>query len=224
MLNETTPPEGRLTRRDSQRKYRAILAAGTKLFIERGFVQTSMDAVSQEASVSKRTVYVHFNSKEELFSAVVRGLCNEVVPEEVSHLGSPDGGPLEVLTELGTVFLTSIYTPEMVSLFQMVVSDSRQFPEIGKMFLDGPVRRSQGIIHAYLQTQVKLGKLHFKQPDLAAVQFMGMLKTDLQMRLLFSQKIKLPRARLREIAACTADLFLHGAAPLSGAATGNWLK
>ena len=213
MLDGIKTAEGRLTRRDSQRKYRAILAAGTKLFLERGFVQTSMDAVSQEAAVSKRTIYVHFNSKEELFSAVVRKLCNEVIPSEVSHLAAQDGNLQDVLAELGTVFLTSIYATEQVSLLQMIIADSRQFPEIGKLLLDGPVRRSQGIIQDYLRAQAKEGKLQFKNPELAAIQFMAMLKTDLQLRLLLSQNIKVTRAKLREIAVCTADLFLNGAAP-----------
>jgi len=197
----------RLTRRDSQRKYRAILDAGIDLFLEKGFVQTTMDAVAEKASVSKRTVYGHFNNKEELFSAVVREMCSKVLPEEIITL---DGRPDEVLTELGATVLSTIYAREMIELFQTVVADSRQFPEIGKLFFDGPVTRSHVLIGKYLTEQVKAGNIKVKYPEMAAQQFLGLLKTDLHMRLLFSQKPRVTKAMLREIAARTAEVFLHG--------------
>lgn len=199
----------RLTRRDSQRKYRAILDAGIELFVEKGFVQTTMDAVAEKASVSKRTVYGHFNNKEELFSAVVREMCGEgkVLPEEVI---ASEGTPEVVLTELGAGALANFYAKDMIALFQTVVADSRQFPEIGKLFFDGPVTRSHMLIGKYLSEQVAAGTIKVKYPDMAAQQFLGLLKTDLQMRLLFSQKPRITKALLHEIAARTAEVFLYG--------------
>lgn len=199
----------RLTRRDSQRKFRAILDAGIELFIEKGFVQTTMDAVAEKASVSKRTVYGHFNNKEELFSAVVREMCGEgkVLPEEVI---TSNGPPEVVLTELGAGALANFYTKDMIALFQTVVADSRQFPEIGKLFFDGPVTRSHTLISAYLSEQVAAGTIKVKYPEMAAQQFLGLLKTDLHMRLLFSQKPRVTKALLHEIATKTAEIFLYG--------------
>ncbi|HEV2573483.1 MAG TPA: TetR/AcrR family transcriptional regulator [Beijerinckiaceae bacterium] len=200
----------RLTRRDSQRKYRAILDAGIDLFLEKGFVQTTMDAVAEKASVSKRTVYGHFNNKEELFSAVVREMCGQgkVLPEEV--ITTSHGTPEAVLTELGAGALANFYAKDMIALFQTVVADSRQFPEIGKLFFEGPVTRSHVLIGKYLAEQVEAGTIKVKYPDIAAQQFLGLLKTDLHMRLLFSQKPRVTKALLHDIAARTAEVFLNG--------------
>jgi AcrR family transcriptional regulator len=48
-----------------------LIEAATALFAERGFVETSMDAVGGRAGVTKGGVYFHFRSKEVLFFAAV---------------------------------------------------------------------------------------------------------------------------------------------------------
>ncbi len=61
------PPPTRLT----DRKRDAIVQAAIGEFREHGFNGTSMDRVAAAADVSKRTVYNHFPSKEELFEAIL---------------------------------------------------------------------------------------------------------------------------------------------------------
>lgn len=60
-------PISRLT----DRKRDAIVQAAIGEFREHGFNGTSMDRVAAAAEVSKRTVYNHFPSKEELFEAIL---------------------------------------------------------------------------------------------------------------------------------------------------------
>lgn len=50
----------------------AVLEAAAEQFIQRGFVQTTIDDVAAAARVSKGTVYYHFADKSDLFEAVFR--------------------------------------------------------------------------------------------------------------------------------------------------------
>jgi AcrR family transcriptional regulator len=52
------------------RRRAAILDAAEKLFIRKGFENTSIDDVAKEAQLTKRTLYQYFPSKEDLFYAV----------------------------------------------------------------------------------------------------------------------------------------------------------
>ena len=61
-----TPPT-RLT----DRKRDAIVQAAIVEFRANGFVATSVDKVAARAEVSKRTLYNHFPSKDELFAAIL---------------------------------------------------------------------------------------------------------------------------------------------------------
>src|SRR4051794_37109139 len=61
----------------SERKRAAILAAATGVFLEKGYLGTSMDEIAAVAAVSKQTVYKHFADKERLFSEIVTNTVNE---------------------------------------------------------------------------------------------------------------------------------------------------
>ena len=49
-----------------------LLAAALDLFVERGYAATRLDDVAARGGVSKGTLYLYFDNKEELFKAVVR--------------------------------------------------------------------------------------------------------------------------------------------------------
>ncbi|WP_310631044.1 TetR/AcrR family transcriptional regulator [Paraburkholderia sp.] len=58
----------------TDRKRAAILEAAIEEFLAAGYDATSMDRIAARASVSKRTVYNHFPSKEALFAAILHRL------------------------------------------------------------------------------------------------------------------------------------------------------
>ncbi len=65
--NERKEKEKEIRRND-------IIGAAEKVFFSKGFDAATMDDVAKEAEFSKRTVYVYFNSKEQLyFEIMVRG-------------------------------------------------------------------------------------------------------------------------------------------------------
>src|ERR1700684_4273946 len=50
-----------------------IIAAASKLFYGEGIGRVSMDAVAQKAGVTKRTLYYHFRSKDDLVTGYLYG-------------------------------------------------------------------------------------------------------------------------------------------------------
>jgi AcrR family transcriptional regulator len=57
----------------------AILEAARAAFAERGFHETSLDAVAERADVSKALLYEHFASKRELFVAMLEMHVHELI-------------------------------------------------------------------------------------------------------------------------------------------------
>lgn len=57
--------------RDKSKKRAAIIEGAIDVFISMGYELASMDKIAETAGVSKRTVYNHFGSKENLFQAIV---------------------------------------------------------------------------------------------------------------------------------------------------------
>lgn len=62
-----------VSRKDTQGK---ILSAAYRLFYQQGYSRVSVDAIAELAEVTKRTIYYHFKSKDEIIAGVM----------EVQHL------------------------------------------------------------------------------------------------------------------------------------------
>ena len=69
-----------------------IVAAALDEFVERGFAATRLEAVARRAGVTKGTLYLYFDSKEDLFKAVVRETIVPVIAQgealAQAHTGS----------------------------------------------------------------------------------------------------------------------------------------
>jgi len=213
MLRTQSRTDASVMRSDSRRKRDAVLDAAMDLFIEQGFGATSIDSVAARANVSKATVYAHFENKDALFAAVMKLACNMVVPASLADIDPDDEEIGTVLRRIGLIFLESIYRAQKVSLFRAAIMDSVKFPEVGRMMCDGPVARSHEQVGQYLAKQVAAGRIVLPCPDMAASQFLGLLKTDVHMRLLLNQPASISRARLRRIVDCAVEMFLNGALP-----------
>lgn len=85
-------PAGSTSRRLLSRDERqaSILRAAAVAFARAGFAATSMEDVAAEAGVTKLIVYRHFDSKEELYRAVLAGVSDRLRAEFVKGRDQPD--------------------------------------------------------------------------------------------------------------------------------------
>jgi AcrR family transcriptional regulator len=70
------PPPGRRLRRADRREQ--ILAAATRAFARTGFAATSLDDIAAEAGISRVILYRHFDSKHEMYRAVLDRACTRL--------------------------------------------------------------------------------------------------------------------------------------------------
>ena len=165
------------------RAARALDAAQT-LFGERGYGATSMDAVAAAADISKATLYAHFNSKQTLFAAMIRRECQRcmaqmALPDDVHELELESA-----LLRIARSFLGVLAEPRVLAIFRMVVAEAARFPDLGPIFYDsGPGTTAAGVTD-YLARAHRQGMICADDPALAAYQFLGMLRGDLQLRML----------------------------------------
>jgi TetR/AcrR family transcriptional regulator, mexJK operon transcriptional repressor len=125
------------------RKHRAITDAAAALFLEHGYLGTSMDDLAAQARVSKQTIYKHFGDKESLFIEMVTTIVDEIsdpVHEEV--LALQDTGDIAAdLRDLARRQIASVMTPRLLALRRLVIAEAARFPELGRAFYErGPGR------------------------------------------------------------------------------------
>jgi AcrR family transcriptional regulator len=85
MAVETSEPVRRLPR--VQRREQ-ILTAATEAFARSGFAATSLDDIAAEAGITRVILYRHFDSKTDLYQAVLDRMCARLD----AHVPSPDEG------------------------------------------------------------------------------------------------------------------------------------
>jgi AcrR family transcriptional regulator len=91
-------PRRRLTREESKARTRGeLLRAASRLFLRNGFVATSLADIAEEAGLTKGAVYSNFESKEELFLALLQGddehpyaATEELAPADTSSVTGVD--------------------------------------------------------------------------------------------------------------------------------------
>ena len=100
------PPEGT----DDSAKRRQIMDGARAIFLTQGFDAASMGEIARAAGVSKGTLYVYFENKEQLFEAIVHEQCM-VQAEGLFDLDPTDGDVEAVLTKLGIAFVNFLCQP-----------------------------------------------------------------------------------------------------------------
>ncbi|MFC4943140.1 TetR/AcrR family transcriptional regulator [Pseudonocardia sp. GCM10023141] len=79
--NPASGPGGRAARTAAQ-----VIAAATTLFLERGYLATTLTDVAEHAGVAPRTVYVRFGTKADLLKQVIdTAIVGDPLPIDVAH-------------------------------------------------------------------------------------------------------------------------------------------
>jgi AcrR family transcriptional regulator len=83
----------RRRRRDPAATRQALLAAGTRLFAERGYDGVPLSAIADRAGVNKAMVSYHFGGKRELYRAIVTATFDEIVSRAEKLAEAPRPAP-----------------------------------------------------------------------------------------------------------------------------------
>jgi TetR/AcrR family transcriptional regulator, regulator of autoinduction and epiphytic fitness len=162
------------SKRDTSQKRQAIVAAAAEVFAQQGFESSSMDGIAEYAQASKRTVYNHFPSKDELFYAVVGQLLGE--QEELKRIGYKPKQSLEQqLGEFADAHLFLIATPTRLGISRilnsMVVRNPQKVQEI-----QNSIGTFEDSFLEWLRLASRAKRLRLTDPVLAAKVFYAMLE------------------------------------------------
>ncbi|MFW9270073.1 TetR/AcrR family transcriptional regulator [Pseudomonas sp. NR3] len=159
----------------TERKREAILQAAIAEFRNSGFEITSMDKIAATAGVSKRTVYNHFPSKEELFAEILNRLWNSITAEQDMPY-SPQTPLREQLQTLLQAKLQLLANENFLDLARIAIAATIHSPERAQDMVSRMGQREEGLAAWIRQAQAD-GRLKPVEPAFAAQQMHGLLKT-----------------------------------------------
>ncbi|MBV8473219.1 MAG: TetR/AcrR family transcriptional regulator [Hyphomicrobiales bacterium] len=176
-----------ITERDAQdggAKRRQVMDGARAAFLNAGFDGASMNDIARAAGVSKGTLYAYFDSKEQLFEALIRE-DKEQQAERLCAFPMEGGEPAELLSEFGRRLIEMILRPESVAQVRVVIAATARFPQLGRAFYEaGPaygIRR----LSEQLEAMSKRGALSVANPAIAARQFINLCCAEFSKQVLF---------------------------------------
>ncbi len=186
-----------------------IIEAALQVFAEHGFAGAKLDEVARRAGVSKGALYVYFETKEELFRAVVR---TGIAPNFETMKAAADtfDGPF---TRLAPMLLMRaaglVQENKLPAVVKMVIGESRNFPDLARIWHDDVVSPLIAIITGIVARAQARGEVGPGDPRLHAMSLMGPMVMGLLFREVFGQ-VSTDLPDLQSLAVQHAQTVLHG--------------
>ncbi|CAM4440852.1 TetR family transcriptional regulator [Stenotrophomonas lactitubi] len=165
----------RSPQRLTDRKREAIVRAAVEEFRSAGYEATSMDRIAAVAGVSKRTVYNHFPSKEELFALILEELWHSSVASvELPYRADQ---PLEVqLLQLLRQKLDLLGDANFIDLARVAMAEIIHSPERAQAIVCRMGEKESGV-SAWIRAAIADGRLREVDPEFAGHQLQGLVKS-----------------------------------------------
>lgn len=158
----------------TDRKRRAILDAAADQFRKHGFEASSMDKIAALAGVSKRTVYNHFPSKDELFAETLVQLFQSGAA--IMDVAYQADAPLRAqLTAMMARKAGSMADQDFLDLARVAIAEAVHAPERVRPIVARMGEREQGVT-AWIRAAQADGKLKPGDPEFAAALLQGQIK------------------------------------------------
>ena len=194
-------------RNDGGAKRRQIMDGARSVFLSAGFDGASMNDVARAAGVSKGTLYAYFDSKQDLFEAIIRAEKAQSA-ERVCRFSHDNGDVRTVLTDFGVRLLELMTEPGTLKLARVVVAAADKFPSVGRTFYEAGPFYGATRLSDELRALEKRGALHVPDPERAAWQFVDLCQSYVYKRLLFGVVDSVSRADIEAAVKAGVDVFL----------------
>ena len=150
-----------------------IVSAALAVFAEKGFAAAKLDEIARRAGVSKGAVYLYFETKEDIFRAVVgQAIAPNIVAIRAMVAAHP--GPLADLLRavVGRVAIV-MQTTAIGGVLKMVVAEAGNFPEIARVWHDELVAQALGAMTDVIAAAQARGEVRPGAPRIYALQLIS---------------------------------------------------
>ncbi|MGV1751842.1 TetR/AcrR family transcriptional regulator [Agrobacterium sp. CG674] len=179
----TATPAGRFAAGEDPAKREQILDGAWRVFKQKGFDAASMNDITREAAVSKGTIYVYFENKDELFAALIdRHRAQFALSMRDILAGTEE--VRDGLWQFGHTFIQKVTCTDMIPAMRSALAVIDRMPKLSQRFFVAAPNNVRVVLRDFLQNHVDQGTLRTDDVDLAARQFIELATgTFFKMRL-----------------------------------------
>lgn len=195
------PPDCEPGPRGHRRKDReaSIVAAAIEEFRTSGLTNARLDDIAARAGVAKGTLYLYFDTKEDLFKAAVRSLIHpmlEAVEQQIADYQGPTEGLLRqailrAYAEMGE-------RTDGAELMRLMIAEGHRMPELVEFYHREVAARGLATLRLIVWRGIAKGEFrHSPAADFPHL-LLAPCKMSMVWRLLFGERHQLDLARYAE--------------------------
>lgn len=192
-----------------------IVQAALQVFAEKGFAAAKLEDIARAAGVSKGAVYLYFETKEDVFRAVVE---RAVAPNvgAVKAMAAAHPGPFsELVRNVAGVVASVVSATPIGGVAKMVISEARNFPELARVWHDELVVQALGAMTAAIEAAQARGEVKPGDARTYALQFIAPLLMSVLWRETFvpvgAQPFDVPAVMRQHVDTLLAGMLTEGA-------------
>ena len=134
-----------------------ILDAAIAVFAEKGFAAARMEDIAHRAGVTKGTIYLYFQGKEDVFKTLVRESIGSTIAANVANAQHFEG-PSSELIRMVLSGVSSLLDTDRVVLPKIIISEAGNFPELARFYREEVVDRGLGLLTSIVERGIARGE------------------------------------------------------------------
>jgi AcrR family transcriptional regulator len=196
-------------RRRKEARPGEIVEAALEVFAEKGFAAAKLEDIGRRAGISKPTLYLYFETKEEIFRVVARASVASLVEALGSQADVADMPFAELAPRLLSRAAGMMEGGQVPAIARMVIGESRNFPDLARIWHDDVVTSVVGLVTGMIARAQARGEVAPGDPRLHAFSLMGPMVMAMLFREVFAAVAAHP-PDLQALADQHARTALHG--------------
>jgi len=195
------------TRMKSEERRAAIVDAAIHLFAEKGFRGATTRELSAVLGVSEPVIYQHFETKGDLYRAIIDTKSQEGHQRGAEFLSLLESGDDQSFFRcLGNLILERYEgDPDFMRL---LLFSALERHELADLFFERQIQEFFEAVAGYIQRRIGAGAFRPVDPRTAARGFIGMVSYQGLVQLLFGRQIG--KSNRAEVVDEMVETFLHG--------------
>lgn len=150
-----------------------ILDGAHRVFALKGFDAAGMADITRAAGVSKGTIYVYFQGKDDLFEALMDRERDRMFQDIAAAL-DVSGTTEERLYSYGLALTRLVCSDTVIRAHRIIIAIASRRPDIGATFYAKGAGRGVAFLGAFINQEVSAGRMHPCDPERTAQQFVEM--------------------------------------------------
>lgn len=150
--------EKKTTRASLEERTASIIEAAFEVFTQEGFAAAHMEDIAKKAGVTKGLLYFYYASKQDLFLEVLEQRITGPIKKEAFFINASESMGNHLTKLLDFIYTYLIQTPQVSSLFRLLIIEGPRFPAILEYYHSHLVQPALEMIDFCMHEGVRRGE------------------------------------------------------------------